>query len=411
MLDGLFVLDLSRVLAGPYCTQLLADLGARVVKVEALRGDDTRGWGPPFVGDESAYFLSVNRGKQSLAVDLKDPRGRAAVRRLAERADVLVENFKVGDLARYGLDYPSLAERNPGLVYASITGFGQDGPRAPEPGYDAALQALSGLMELTGEEGRPPVKLGVAWIDVLTGSHAATGVLAALVARGRSGKGAHLDVALFDVALASLVNQAQSALVTGEAPRRLGSAHPSIVPYQAFEAADGALMIAVGNDAQFRRLCEVLELPGLGRDARFLDNAGRVRARDALIPVLAHRVRERPRDAWLAALRGAGVPATPVATLPEALADPQTIARGLVVEGEHPGVGRVRMVGSPLWHARGPDGAALPLMPREGASPVPPRLGEHTRAVLREDLGMSVEEIDALARAGVIGTGTRPPEA
>ncbi len=409
MLDGLFVLDLSRVLAGPYCTQLLADLGARVVKVESLRGDDTRAWGPPFVGDESAYFLSVNRGKESLAVDLKDPRGRAAVRRLAERADVLVENFKVGDLARYGLDYPSLAASNPGLVYASITGFGQDGPRAPEPGYDAALQALSGLMELTGEEGRPPVKLGVAWIDVLTGSHAATAVLAALVARGRTSKGAHLDVALFDVALASLVNQAQSALVTGEAPRRLGSAHPSIVPYQAFEAADGALMIAVGNDAQFRRLCEVLELPDVGRDPRYLGNASRVRARDALIPVLAERVRERPRDAWLAALRSAGVPATPVATLPEALADPQTNARGLVVEGEHSGVGRVRMVGSPLWHARGPDGAPLPLMPREGASPVPPRLGEHTRAVLREDLGMPAEEIEALARAGVIATG--PSEA
>jgi crotonobetainyl-CoA:carnitine CoA-transferase CaiB-like acyl-CoA transferase len=311
----------------------------------------------------------------------------------------------VGDLARYGLDYPSLAERNPGLVYASITGFGQDGPRAPEPGYDAALQALSGLMELTGEPGRPPVKLGVAWIDVLTGSHAATAVLAALVARGRTTKGAHLDVALFDVALASLVNQAQSALVTGEAPRRLGSAHPSIVPYQAFEAADGALMIAVGNDAQFRRLCEVLELPDVGRDERFLSNAGRVRARDALIPVLADRVRERPRAAWLAALRGAGVPATPVATLPEALADAQTVARGLVVEGEHPGVGRVRMVGSPLWHARGADGATLELMPREGASPVPPRLGEHTRTVLREDLGMAPEEIDALARDGVIRTG------
>ena len=402
MLDGLFVLDLSRVLAGPYCTQLLADLGARVVKVESPRGDDTRGWGPPFVGPESAYFLSVNRGKESVAVDLKDPRGRDAVGRLAERADVLVENFKVGDLARYGLDYASLAERNPGLVYASITGFGQDGPRAPEPGYDAALQALTGLMELTGEEGRPPVKLGVAWIDVLTGAHAATAVLAALVARGRSGRGAHLDIALFDVALASLVNQAQSALVTGAPPRRLGSAHPSIVPYQAFEAADGALMIAVGNDVQFRRLCEVLELPELARDARYASNAGRVRARDALVPVLAGRVRERPRGAWLAALRSAGVPATPVATLPEALADPQAVARGLVVQGKHPGVGRLRMVGSPLWHASGPDGEPLGLMPEAGSSPVPPRLGEHTRAVLRGDLGMSVAEIDALVGAGVV---------
>ena len=408
MLDGLFVLDLSRVLAGPYCTQLLADLGARVVKVESPRGDDTRGWGPPFVGRESAYFLSVNRGKESVAVDLKDPRGRDAVRRLAERADVLVENFKVGDLARYGLDYASLVDRNPGLVYASITGFGQDGPRAPEPGYDAALQALSGLMELTGEEGRPPVKLGVAWIDVLTGAHAATAVLAALVARGRSGRGAHLDIALFDVALASLVNQAQSALVTGEAPRRLGSAHPSIVPYQAFEAADGALMIAVGNDEQFRRLCGALDLPELARDARYASNADRVRARDVLVPALAERLKGRPRDTWLEALRRAGVPATPVATLPEALADPQTIARGLLVQGEHPGVGRLRMVGSPLWHARGPDGEPLGLMPEAGASPVPPRLGEHSRTVLRGDLGMSAGEIDALVSAGVVRVG--PPD-
>ncbi len=405
MLDGLFVLDLSRVLAGPYCTQLLADLGARVVKVESLRGDDTRGWGPPFMGEESAYFLSVNRGKESVAVDLKDARGRDAVRRLASRADVLVENFKVGDLARYGLDYRSLVDDNPGLVYASITGFGQDGPRAPEPGYDAALQALSGLMELTGEAARPPVKLGVAWIDVLTGSHAAAAVLAALVARGRSGRGAHLDIALFDVALASLVNQAQSALVTGDAPRRLGSAHPSIVPYQAFEAADGALMIAVGNDAQFRRLCEVLGLPELGSDARYLTNAGRVQARDELVPLLSARLKERRRDDWLEGMRRAGVPATPVATLPEALADPQTVARGLVVRGEHPGIGPLRMVGSPLWHASGPAGEPLGRMPEAGASPVPPRLGEHSRAVLQGDLGMSAAEIDALVSAGVVLAG------
>ncbi|MEJ2290538.1 MAG: CoA transferase [Deinococcales bacterium] len=402
MLDGVFVLDLSRVLAGPYCTQLLADLGARVVKVESPRGDDTRGWGPPFVGEESAYFLSVNRGKQSVALDLKDPRGQEAVRRLAARADVLVENFKVGDLARYGLDYASLAEANPGLVYASITGFGQDGPRAREPGYDAALQALSGLMELTGEADRPPVKLGVAWIDVLTGSHTAAAVLAALVARGRTGRGVHLDISLFEVALASLVNQAQSALLTGEAPKRLGSAHPSIVPYQAFEAADGSMMIAVGNDEQFRRLCEALGMPELAEDERFATNAGRVTARDTLVPRLAERLLARPRREWLEALREAGVPATPVATLPEALADEQTRARGLVVQGTHAGVGPLRMVGSPLWHATDPDGHAVGLAPEAGACPVPPRLGEHSRAVLESDLGMTEDEVDALERAGVV---------
>ncbi len=402
MLDGVFVLDLSRVLAGPYCTQTLADLGARVVKVESPRGDDTRGWGPPFVGGESAYFLSVNRGKESLAIDLKDPRGRDAVRRLALRADVVVENFKVGDLARYGLDYPSLAADRPELVYLSITGFGQDGPRAHEPGYDAALQALSGLMELTGEADRPPVKLGVAWIDVLTGSHAATAVLAALLARGRSGRGAHLDVSLFEVALASLVNQAQSALLTGEAPRRLGSAHPSIVPYQAFEAADGALMVAVGNDEQFRRLCAALELPELAADPRYATNADRVRGRHDLVAALAARLATRPRTDWLAALRVAGVPATPVATLPEALADPQVDARRLLVEGPHAGVGSLRMVGSPLWHARGPDGDDLGLAPAPGASPVPPRLGEHSRRVLADDVGMSEAAIDALVGDGVV---------
>lgn len=403
MLDGTFVLDLSRVLAGPYCTQMLADLGARVVKVESPRGDDTRSWGPPFVGDESAYFLSVNRGKESLAIDLKDPRGRAAVRRLAMRADVVVENFKVGDLARYGLDYPSLAADNPGLVYVSITGFGQDGPRAQEPGYDAALQALSGVMALTGEPDRPPVKLGVAWIDVLTGSHAASAVLAALLARVRTGRGAHLDLSLFEVALASLVNQAQSALLTGQAPARLGSAHPSIVPYQAFEAADGAIMVAVGNDEQFRRLCAVLDLPELAADERYATNAARVHEREVLVPLLAARLAARPRAAWLEALKQAGVPATPVVTLPEALEDPQVRARGLVVEGRHPGVGPLKMVGSPLWHVRGPDGADAALFPPEGSSPVPPRLGEHSRAVLADDLGVSRDEIDAWVADGVVG--------
>jgi crotonobetainyl-CoA:carnitine CoA-transferase CaiB-like acyl-CoA transferase len=368
MLAGTTVLDLSRVLAGPYCTMLLADLGARVIKIEPPGGEDTRRWGPPFVGGESAYYLAVNRGKQSVAVNLKDARGRAAVRALAARADVLVENFKTGDLARYGLDYPTLAAENPRLIYASITGFGHDGPRAAEPGYDAALQALSGLMAMTGEPDGSPLKLGVAWIDVLTGLHAATGILAALHERGRSGRGRRLDLALFDVALASMVNQAQSTLLTGSAPERLGSAHPNIVPYRAFESADHPLVIAVGNDAQFVRLCEALALPALADDPRFADNAGRVAGRDALEGALQRRLRERPRAEWIERLRAAGVPATPVSTLAEALRDPQTAARGLVATVEHPSAGTLPLVTSPFAH---PDPAAV-------RPPSPPRCWEST---------------------------------
>ncbi|MFO7546646.1 MAG: CoA transferase [Trueperaceae bacterium] len=402
MLDDLLVLDLSRVLAGPYCTLLFADLGARVIKVESVDGDDTRRWGPPFVEGESGYFLSVNRGKESLAVNLKDARGRAVVQALARRADVLVENFKSGDLARYGLDYATLASENPGLVYVSITGFGQTGPRAKEAGYDAAVQAQSGLMAMTGEPNGPPLKLGVAWIDVLTGLHAATGALAALRRRERTGEGAHLDVSLFDVALASLVNQAQNALLTGEAPARLGSAHPNIVPYQAFDTADGAVVLAVGNDAQFARLCGVLGEPAWAADERFASNQGRVEHRRTLVPLLSEKLRARRRDDLLAACRAGGVPATPVATLPEALADPQTLARRMVVEGPHPVVGPLPMVASPLWHATGPDGAPVGLEPTDHASPVPPLLGQHTAAVLQADLGMDADEVAALAAAGVV---------
>lgn len=286
-LDGLVVLDLSRILAGPYATQMLADLGAEVWKVESPWGDDTRRWGPPFREGESAYFLSTNRGKKSLAINLKDPRGQRLVRRLAEQADVLVENFKVGDLARYGLDYPSLAEVNPRLVYASITGFGQTGPRAAEPGYDAALQGMTGIMSVTGEPDGPPTKVGVAWIDVLTGLTAAVGILAALRERDVSGRGQHLDLALFDVGVAAMVNQAQAYLMTGVAPTRMGNAHPQIVPYQAFAARDKWFILAVGNDAQYRRLTEALERPDLWEDARYQTNAGRVEHRSELVAELA----------------------------------------------------------------------------------------------------------------------------
>ncbi len=395
MLEPLRVLDLTRVLAGPYATQLLADLGATVWKVEPPRGDDTRGWGPPFAHDaqgdraESAYFLSTNRGKRSLAINLKDPRGAALVRELADHADVLIENFKTGDLARYGLDPRALRERRPRLVTCSITGFGSSGPRASEPGYDVALQALTGVMAMTGEPGGPPAKVGVAWIDVLTGLHAAVGILAALHERDRTGVGAHLDMALWDVTLASLVNQTQATLLTGRAPERLGSAHPTIVPYQAFEAADAPFVVACGNDRQFERLAHAIGRPELALDARFASNAGRVQAREALVPLLAECFAAHPRGHWIEVLSAVGVPATPVATLREALDDPQTAARGLVQHVEHAQAGRLPLLASPFGeHAVAP-------------SP-PPAVGEHTRAVLREVLALDEASLDALQRDGVI---------
>jgi crotonobetainyl-CoA:carnitine CoA-transferase CaiB-like acyl-CoA transferase len=407
MLQGVRVLDLSRVLAGPYCTQLLADLGADVVKVESPKGDDTRTWGPPWLGDVSGYYLSVNRGKRSLAVDLKDPRGAELVRRLAAGADLVVENFKVGDLTRFGLDYEAVATANPRAVYVSITGFGQTGPRANEPGYDAALQALTGVMAMTGEEGRPPVKLPVAYIDVLTGLHAAVGALAALRRAAATGQGARLDVSLFDVALASAVNQAQGVLLTGEAPRRLGSGHPSIVPYQSFEAADGALVLAVGNDGQFSRLCGVLGVPAMAADERYATNAARVAHRDEVVGTVARLVAGWKRDDLVAACTAAGVPATPVLTLPEAFADPQAAARGSVVRGTQADGSPVPMVASPLWFARGLGGADLGLRPQEGEAPVPPAVGEHSFEVLTRDLGLTAEEARRLVDEGVVVDGRR----
>ena len=390
-LSGLTILDLSRVLAGPYCTQLFADLGAEVWKLESLTGDDTRRWGPPFAAGESAYYLSVNRGKKSVAVDLKDARGQDLVRRLAGRSDVLVENFKVGDLARYGLDYANLSKTNPRLVYASITGFGQTGPRAAEPGYDAALQGFSGLMSITGEADGPPVKVGVAVVDVLTGLHAAVGILAALVERERSGLGQHLDIALFDVALASLINQAQSFLLTGVTPKRLGSAHPQIVPYGAFWAQDDWFMLAVGNDAQYRRACDVLGVPEL-LEPRYETNAGRVEHRDDLLDTLSALFQTQTRAVWLEQLGAAGVPATPVNTLKEAFDDPQTAARGMTQTLPHPLLGDLPSVGSPLRLSRTPAVTDAP----------PPLLGEHEDALLHM-LGLSDKEIRTLKLGGVIG--------
>ncbi len=377
-LAGLRVLDLSRVLAGPLCTMVLGDLGAEVVKVERPgTGDDTRTWGPPWAegpeGAEAAYYLCVNRNKRSVAADLKTEAGRALVRRLAANAHVLVENFAPGTLERWGMGYDDLARDNPGLVFCSITGYGSDGPEAGRPGYDFAVQARAGWMAITGEPAGTPMKVGVAVVDVLTGQNAAIAVLAALEERRRSGRGQKVEVALFDAALAGLINVAQAALVTGREPARYGNAHPTIVPYQAFEGADRAFVVAVGNDAQWRRLCEGLGWGDLLADARYATNPGRVEGREELAAELARRFRARPAAEWLAALEAAGVPCAPVQSVREALADPVLRERGGVWEMEGASYGRVATVASPLRFSRTPASLRHPA----------PALGEHTEDVER----------------------------
>lgn len=407
-LDGLVVLDLSRILAGPFCTQTLADLGAEVWKIEPPKGDDTRTWGPPFMQGpqgqtgqgESAYYLSCNRGKKSVVVNLKDPRGAQIVRELALKADVLVENYKTGDLARYGLDYESLSKLNPRLVYLSITGYGHTGPRAQEPGYDVAVQGLCGIMSVTGAPEGPPMRVPVAWIDLMTGMHGAIAVLAALQERRQSGLGQHIDLALFDVGLAAMVNLAQSYLLTGQLPERLGNAHPQIVPYGAFAAADGWFMLTIGNDEQYRRVCEAIGHPELWEDARFQSNAGRVTYRAELLPRLEAILRARPRQEWLERFTQAGVPVTPVNNLAEALAEPQARARGMLQQVEHPGLGTIPLLGSPLAHF-----SRTPAQVRAH----PPLLGEHTQEVLQSALGLCAEEIFELEAAGVVKTWARQP--
>ena len=412
-LDGLKVLDLSRILAGPFCTQILADLGAEVWKIEPPRGDDTRSWGPPFVrakasgeqgwevatAGESAYYLSCNRGKKSVVVNLKDPRGQQIVQELARQADVLVENYKTGDLARYGLDYARLSQLNPGLIYLSITGYGQTGPRAHEPGYDVAVQGLCGIMSVTGEPEGPPMRVPVAWIDLMTGMHGAIAVLAALQERSRSGRGQHLDLALFDVGLAAMVNLAQSYLVTGQLPERLGNAHPQIVPYGTFKAADGWFMLTIGNDEQYQRVCEAIGHPELWEDVRFQTNAGRVTHRAELLPRLEAILSTRPRQEWLERFSKAGVPVTPVNNLAEALAEPQAQARGMLQQVQHPWLGAVPLLGSPMAHfSRSP----------ARIQSHPPLLGEHTLEVLHTALGLCPEEVIALEAAGVVKTWQPP---
>jgi formyl-CoA transferase/CoA:oxalate CoA-transferase len=391
-LAGIRVLDLSRILSGPFATMVLADLGADVVKIENVRaGDDTRQWGPPFQEGEAAYFLAANRNKRGIALDLKSPEGREVALRLADQADVLVENFRPGTAGRLGLGYEDLAARNPRLIYASVSGYGQTGPWSSRPGYDAIAQAESGMMSITGEAGGAPVRPGVATADIGAGMWAAIGILSALQARQSTGLGQHLDVSLLDGQLSWLTYVAQGYLATGEQPRPHGSAHPTIVPYQALPTADGHLLIAAGNDKLWRLFAETIGCAELVDDPRFATNPARVRHRDQLIPLLEASLRERSREDWAKLLKAVGVPCAPIATVAEALESPQATARGMVAELRHPTVGRLRTVGSPL---------KLSSTPVSLRSPAP-LLGQHTDEVLAET-GYSTEQITELRAAGAV---------
>lgn len=391
-LTGITVLDFTRVLSGPYCTMILGDLGARVIKLEHPgRGDDTRRWGPPFLGDESAYFLSVNRNKESVAIDFKTPGGREAVERLLARADVVVENFRPGTLDALGLDAAAVRARYPKIVYCSISGYGQTGPRRDEPGYDAVMQAEGGLMSITGAADGPPYRLGVAIVDIVSGLFAAQGILAALVARGTSGEGQAVDIGMLDATAALLTYQAGNFFTTGETPGRLGNRHPTIAPYETFATADGDLTLAVGNDALWQAFCRAAELADLAADSRFETNALRVANYEALKPRLDAAFASRSRRDWTARLLEAGVPCGAVRSVEEVFADPQTIAREMVTSVPHATLGSVKVTGVPVKLSRTPGSV------RTG----PPTLGQHTAAVLTE-LGYDAAAIDALYTSGAV---------
>jgi crotonobetainyl-CoA:carnitine CoA-transferase CaiB-like acyl-CoA transferase len=394
-LSGIKVLDLSRVLAGPWCAQTLADLGADVWKIEERQhGDDTRAWMPPEIEGESTYFIATNRSKRSLALDLKHAEGQCLVRELAMKADVLVENYKKGTLERFGLGYEQLALLNPRLVYCSISGYGRTGPRADEPGYDFAIQAESGLMSITGEPDGQPMKHGMAITDLVTGMNAAQAVLAALLARAKTGKGQLIDMALLDCAVALLANMASGHIVTGDEPKRFGNAHPTVVPYQVFETSDGDFVLAVGNDTQFRALCgKVIARPELGTDPRFATARGRVINRGALIPELQGEFRKRRTADWIAALHAVKVPCGQVRNLTQLFSSPEIAARGVVAKVPDKRYGSINLMRSPL--------ALRGTPPREPVSP--PRLGEHTDELLREVLGLDAKAIARLRKAGAVG--------
>jgi crotonobetainyl-CoA:carnitine CoA-transferase CaiB-like acyl-CoA transferase len=395
-LAGFTVVDCSTVLAGPYCTMLLGDLGANVIKVEPREGDATRTWGPPWVGDATAgtrtaaYYLAINRNKRSLRLDLRLDAGKAVLRRLLERADVVVENFRVGGFERLGFSDESLRALNPGLVHLAISGFGPTGPDAAKPGYDFVVQAVGGLMSITGEPDGRPLKVGVAISDVVTGLFGAVGILGALLGRDRR-VGGRIDVSLLESTLAVLINQAQNALVTGRSPARRGNAHPNIVPYETFATADGEIAVGVGSQRQWHALCQVLGLPDLADEARFATNGGRVQHRAELIRLLGARFESQPAAAWLARLDEAGIPCGPILDVVEALASPQARALGSRVAVAHPTLGRIDQVASPIRIDGRPAVVRFP----------PPLLGEHSREIL-EEAGYSPAAIDALATDGVI---------
>ncbi len=403
-LSHIRVLDLSRVLAGPWAGQNLADLGAEVIKVERPgAGDDSRAFGPPWMKDpdgrdtsESAYFMSANRGKKSITVNLTHPAGQRIVRELAAQCDVLIENYKVGDLDRYGLGYKDLSAVNPRLVYCSVTGFGQTGPYRERPGYDFMAQGMGGLMSISGEPdqapGGGPMRAGVPVIDIFAGMYATIAICAAVAHRAETGRAQHLDIALFDSCLALLANQGETHLATGENPKRIGNTHPTIVPYQVFRSADGAMILACGNDNLFGKFCRVAGCEALAKDSRFASNGDRVKNRSSLVPMLAAIITKRTTADWVSALDAAGVPCGPINTLAQAFAEPQAMAREMTFRLPHPLAGEVPLIGSPMKFSGTPIRHELP----------PPVLGQHSEEILRGMLGMSAEDVAKLRAAGAI---------
>jgi len=403
-LSHIRVLDLSRVLAGPWCAQNLADLGAQVIKVERPgAGDDTRHWGPPFAKDpngqdttESAYYISINRNKKSITLDISTPEGQAIVRDLVKTSDVVIENYKVGQLAKYGLDYLSLCAIKPNLIYCSITGFGQSGPYQHRPGYDFILQGMGGFMSITGEAdhlpGGGPQKAGVAIVDLFTGMYASSAILAAVIHRDRSGEGQYIDMALLDTQVAMLANISSNYLCSGVSPHRWGNAHPNVVPYQTFQTSDSWIIVAVGNDSQFRNFVKAGNREALADDPRFASNPARIEHRAALIPLLAEMVKEKTKAQWITLLEAAGVPCGPINNLQEVFENEQVIARGIEMHVPHPTAGTMKLVASPMRLSKTPVEVRMP----------PPLLGQHTDEVLRDELGMSASQINELHQRGIV---------